>query len=87
MSDNELDAELLELAGDLDGGDDGIDNLDGSAAHTRSPTPLADVDDVEDKSPTSSQPRRGVAQKRKSSAARGTARRRRADDSEDEGEA
>lgn len=86
MSDNELDAELLELAGDLDDGDDAIDNLDG-VGRTRTPTPDAEADPVEDKSPPSSLPRRGLAQKRKPSAARGAARRRRADDSEDEGEA
>ena len=45
MSDNELDLELLELAGDLDGAvDDALEALD-TALPSRSPTPAGGDDD------------------------------------------
>lgn len=84
MSDFDLDGELLALAGDGNAGDDVIDTLDGPS-RSRSPTPPKET--IEDKSPPSSQPRRGVASKRKTAGARGGPRRGRKDESEDEGEA
>ena len=77
MSDNELDAELLALAGDDSSSDE--DEVKPSSRHSRTPSPKATKSVEKTKSP----PRRGVAQK---SRARG-ARKSRKDDSEEEGEA
>ncbi|KAH0292932.1 hypothetical protein M436DRAFT_60324 [Aureobasidium namibiae CBS 147.97] len=81
MSDNELDAELLALAGDDSSDDERSDNRQ---AQPSSPFEHAALSSEPDRSP----PRRSLAQKPKSrSSAASAPRRRRKDDSEEEGEA
>lgn len=80
MSDNELDAELLALAGDDSSDDERTDNR---AAQRSSPFEHAAQSSEPDRSP----PRRGVAQKPKGRSSAAATRRRRKDDSEEEGEA
>ncbi|KAI5208240.1 hypothetical protein E4T39_01589 [Aureobasidium subglaciale] len=80
MSDNELDAELLALAGDDSSDDERTDNR---AAQRSSPFEHAALSSEPDRSP----PRRGLAQKPKSRSSAAASRRRRKDDSEEEGEA
>lgn len=79
--DLDLDAELLALAG----GDDEPDKPD-EPAQTPTPQPSPKIA-VEDKPSTTSQPRKGVAQKKMTKSSRGGARRRRKDESDDEADA
>jgi len=76
MSDNELDAELLALAGD----DSSDDDSKSVQRHSRSPSP----DQARGKGKRSSAPARGVAQRM--GAGRRVSRRQ-SDESADEGEA
>ena len=78
MSDNELDAELLALAGDDSSSDE--EEVKSSARESRSPSPKAKNSANKQKSP----PRRGVAQKSRS---RGARKSKRDDSEEEEGEA
>ncbi|KAG9834475.1 plus-3-domain-containing protein, partial [Aureobasidium melanogenum] len=79
MSDNELDAELLALAGDDSSDDERPDNRQ---TQPSSPFEHAALSSEPDRSP----PRRSLAQKSKSRSS-AASRRRRKDDSEEEGEA
>lgn len=79
MSDNELDAELLALAGDDSSDDERPDNRQ---TQPSSPFEHTALSSEPDRSP----PRRTLAQKSKSRPS-AAARKRRKDDSEEEGEA
>lgn len=80
MSDTELDAELLALAGD-DSSDD--ERSDTRLRQSRSPSEGL----AKSSEPSRSPPRRGTAQKAKSRISAQPSRRRRKDESEEEGEA
>lgn len=81
MSDNELDAELLALAGDDSSSDE--EDAKPLARQSRSPSQQA-TQSVE--KPPQSPPRRGVAQKLKSRAAAKARKNRKAESEEEEDE-
>jgi len=80
MSDNELDAELLALAGD----DSSSDEEETQDLHPKRESPSQAEQSVED---AHSPPRRGLATKSKARASKGSARKARRADSDEEGEA
>ncbi|TKA58248.1 hypothetical protein B0A49_12903 [Cryomyces minteri] len=84
MSDNELDAELLALAGDDSSSDE--EETKPTAKPSRSVTPASSPTNAAEEKGRSPI-RRGVAQKTKVKASKGGARKRRKEESEEEGEA
>lgn len=90
MSDNELDAELLALAGEDDSSDDeGVKAESGaSRSRSRSRSPAEPADKPTENAPTaSSPPKKPTSQHRSDKTMKATPRKARKDESEEEGEA